>query len=337
MAKATKGGKAKKKTNEKKKRGPSDEVTLKDVNDLRPTIPDKVLNKLTKKAKTKAGQRYLDSKQPQVHEPTKQLLLLRGHHVSEKCSKILGQLALVRKPHCVFLNRRNQTRLISPMEDPSDFEYLGNKNDCSIFLMTSSTKKRPCRLVGGRLFDEKIYDLLEFDVREFNEMNCGKSTPSPVLGSKPLVLFQGVCWDINLEMQQAKNFFADLFGGYVADRLLLTGFDHAWICSAYEAQCEITGGTEVFIRLNHYYIELKKMEASKMPRVELTDIGPTFVLKSTRSRLPDKQAQKAAMRLPSQEKLKKTKNVSTNDLAETRGKVWIDKADLSTLHTPHGH
>eukprot|EP01054_Gregarina_sp_Poly1_P005417 Gregarina_sp_Poly_1__5416@NODE_2862_length_1620_cov_24_470702_g1806_i0_p1_GENE_NODE_2862_length_1620_cov_24_470702_g1806_i0NODE_2862_length_1620_cov_24_470702_g1806_i0_p1_ORF_typecomplete_len175_score24_36Brix/PF04427_18/0_0089_NODE_2862_length_1620_cov_24_470702_g1806_i0171695 len=143
-------------------------LTEESLNRLRPVANDKELLRATKQAKTKAGQRHLDSLKPQVHEETKRLLLLKGHRTSERCVKLLNALALVRKPHVRYLSQRNQLRLIEPMDNPSDFEYLGVKNESSIFAMTSSTKKRPTRLFGGRLFRDKIYDLLEFDVLDFH-------------------------------------------------------------------------------------------------------------------------------------------------------------------------
>eukprot|EP01053_Blabericola_migrator_P008281 Blabericola_migrator_1__8280@NODE_4299_length_1233_cov_55_454545_g2658_i0_p1_GENE_NODE_4299_length_1233_cov_55_454545_g2658_i0NODE_4299_length_1233_cov_55_454545_g2658_i0_p1_ORF_typecomplete_len244_score50_95Brix/PF04427_18/2_1e18_NODE_4299_length_1233_cov_55_454545_g2658_i0157888 len=243
----------------------------------------------------------------------------------------------MRKPHALYLNQRNQTKLMFPLEDPSDFEYLGTKNESSLFMMSSSTKKHPCRIFGGRLYNHKLYDLLEFDVLNFSPFKTSKGIPCPNEGSKPLVLFQGVGWELNNDMLQAKNYFADVFGGYVVDKILLTGFDHAWVCVAYEEQSKVTLQNEILIQLKHFHIALKKDPNSKLPALQLTDIGPDFTLRLGKTRLPEKAAVKAAMKLPAEEVLKKKKNQTTTDLTETRAKVYINKEDLSKLHTPHGH
>eukprot|EP01054_Gregarina_sp_Poly1_P005418 Gregarina_sp_Poly_1__5417@NODE_2862_length_1620_cov_24_470702_g1806_i0_p2_GENE_NODE_2862_length_1620_cov_24_470702_g1806_i0NODE_2862_length_1620_cov_24_470702_g1806_i0_p2_ORF_typecomplete_len126_score20_64Brix/PF04427_18/1_6e05Ycf15/PF10705_9/3_2e03Ycf15/PF10705_9/0_032_NODE_2862_length_1620_cov_24_470702_g1806_i07951172 len=118
-------------------------------------------------------------------------------------------------------------------------------------------------------------------------------------------------------MQEAKNYFADLFGGFVADKVLLTGFDHAFICSAYESFSEALQKTEILIKINHYFLKLKRGSDSRLPDITLDDIGPTLLLRLGRAQLPDKNTLNAAFLLPAEEFERKNKNIQTSKSLNT--------------------
>jgi hypothetical protein len=65
--------------------------------------------------------------------------------------------------------KKNQT--ILPFEDATSIEFFGKKNDTSLFMLTSHSKKRPNNLIMGRLFDYQLMDMMELGVEKFVAMN----------------------------------------------------------------------------------------------------------------------------------------------------------------------
>lgn len=49
---------------------------------------------------------------------------------------------------------------INPFSDPASLEFFSERNDCSLFVFGSSSKKRPHTLTLGRTFGHKILDML---------------------------------------------------------------------------------------------------------------------------------------------------------------------------------
>jgi ribosome production factor 2 len=121
--------------------------------------PTKPLDNKPKKAKT---MRILSKREPQLVENTKNTLIFKGypiiahtidandaskgiyiyigHATSQSVIDILRDISLLKKPNCKHLMRKND---ILPFEDASSLEFLASKNDCSLFVMGSHTKKRP--------------------------------------------------------------------------------------------------------------------------------------------------------------------------------------------------
>ena len=83
-------------------------------------------------------------RESQLIEGGKNLLVLRGTTSSETIAGVATDLAMLKKPNVRLLTRKND---IHPMEDASSLEFLLQKNDCSAFLFSSHSKKRPDNLV----------------------------------------------------------------------------------------------------------------------------------------------------------------------------------------------
>ncbi|CAE7566604.1 RPF2 [Symbiodinium sp. CCMP2456] len=58
-----------------------------------------------------------------------------------------------------------------PFEDSHKLEQLCKKFDHSLFAFGSSSKKRPARLILGRLFDGHLLDMQEFGVEDYKSMS----------------------------------------------------------------------------------------------------------------------------------------------------------------------
>jgi hypothetical protein len=97
-----------------------------------------------KKGKSKRIARILAKREPQLAEPPRGLLALRGSNTSETGTAALRDLVALKKPHAKVLSRKN---LVRPFEDATSIEFLAEKNDCAAFVYASNSKKRPDNLV----------------------------------------------------------------------------------------------------------------------------------------------------------------------------------------------
>jgi len=71
---------------------------------------------------------------------------------------------------------------------------------------------------------------------------------------------------------------------------------------------------------------------TKLPRLELEEMGPSLDLVIKRTKFATKEMMKAAMRTPREVKPRKVKNVSTTSFAKL-GTVHKEKQDLNTMQT----
>jgi ribosome production factor 2 len=77
-------------------------------------------------------------------ESTKNILIMKGRSSCQTVNDILKDINLLSKPHCKMLSKTND---ILPFEDVNSIEFLCGKNDSSLFMIGSHTKKRPNNLV----------------------------------------------------------------------------------------------------------------------------------------------------------------------------------------------
>ena len=110
------------------------------------------------KPKIARTKRYLDNKSPQIIENTRNTLFLRYTSSSEVLNLVLSDLASLKKPYAIKFNKGNA---IHPFEDASSLEFFGEKNDASLLVFASNSKKRPHCLTLVRLFDFKVLNMLE--------------------------------------------------------------------------------------------------------------------------------------------------------------------------------
>ena len=71
-----------------------------------------------------------------------------------------------------MLSKKNDIR---PFESINSLEFLSQKNDCSLFMVGSHSKKRPNNIVMGRLFNYQLLDMVEFGVLDYQSMDTFKT------------------------------------------------------------------------------------------------------------------------------------------------------------------
>lgn len=88
--------------------------------------------------------RILKKLEPQLVENTKRALIIKGTHTSQSIIDVLKDFSKLLKPNCKVLGRKNE---ITPFEDCNSLEFLATKNDCSLFIVGSHSKKRTNNLI----------------------------------------------------------------------------------------------------------------------------------------------------------------------------------------------
>lgn len=285
----------------------------------------KIINE--RKPKTAKGRRILRERAPKVHENAKKSLIIRGTKSNPDISNFLQELHNLRKPLDTFFAKRHDAH---PFEDIESVEKMCNKYDTSLFALGSKSKKRPFRLVLGRLFDSNVLDMQEFGVTNYMSSHKFKGQKKPMLGSKPLIIFQGAAFEQHPKLGNCKNLLLDFFRGAVADKVNLQHIDHALIFTALDS----TSIDCPTINVRHFFVNYAK-SAQKLPRVQMSEIGPRFDLSVDRERVADPQVMKLALKVPKEDKPKNVKNIKTDALGRTHGRIHLGRQDFDKIHTPH--
>eukprot|EP00435_Cladocopium_sp_Y103_P011787 s2550_g3.t1 len=205
-----------------------------------PTVPmgaDALTEVLSKrKPKTRRGKKILKDREPKVTEDAKTALIIRGARTSNDMTTLLRELHLIRTPLAMLYMRKHEEHpfedrinvtfasldhIICPLIDCSKVEVLCKKFDHALFAFGSTSKKRPSRLILGRLFDGALLDMQEFNIEDYKSMQKFRGSSKETLaGSKPLMIFHGPSFDTDERMKRVKSLLIDFFGGAVADQAM---------------------------------------------------------------------------------------------------------------------
>ena len=278
-----------------------------------------VVAKSVKERKHKI-QRFLDKRGPLLVENTKSVLVIKGHHTSLEICNVLKDIAMLTKPHCKSLNRKNE---ILPFEDASSLEFLTKKADSSLFAFGSHTKKRPHNLILGRCFDSQILDMYEFGVEDFQKIGSF-SAETKAVGSKPIFVFLGEKWENDVIYSRLQNLLIDFFRADRFEKISLKGLDHVlgWT---------ILDDGKLYFRA--YSIAFKK-SGTKIPDVELEPMGPFMTLTLRRHQLPSNDMWNMSLKQAKNVLIpKKQKSITRNNMGDKVGRVHMTKQKLDGIIT----
>ncbi|KAJ0402754.1 hypothetical protein ATCC90586_007665 [Pythium insidiosum] len=264
--------------------------------------------------------RALKDREPKLVENTKKLLVMRGNKTSEEVTKLLRDLRMLKAPEAKMMNKKND---IHPFDDETKVEFLTQKNDTSLFMVGSHTKKRPNNLVLGRTFDGHILDMMELEFTNYKSIEAFQCKSKKAPGSKPCFVFTGDLWDTHELFGKLKSLLIDVFRGTVVDSVNVKGLDHAIVCTAWKDR--------VFFR--SYSIAFKKADGVH-PRVELDEMGPRFDLHFRRHKLASADLLKAATKKPKGLAPKKIKNITRDELTGDKlGRIHLEKQDVYSMQS----
>lgn len=274
-----------------------------------------VINKI-RKAKTRKGKRFLESREPKLIEDTKNTISMRGSKANQNCIQLLKDFCLLKKPNSVYFNRKEPWH---PFEDSTNIEFMCSKNNSSLFLFANNSKKRPNNLIIGRTFDDHILDMVEFGFEDFKSLNDFKVPKIPI-GNKPIVLFSGQPFDVEHDYQRIKNLLLDLVSGPDVESIRLPGLEHVIQFVAFDGK--------IFMR--SYKVELKK-SGTRLPRIELQEMGPRVDFTVRRTHLASQDLFKRALKRPDQLRKKSVKNINKDKLGSTLGRIHMQRQNYSQL------
>ncbi|KAL3918070.1 MAG: hypothetical protein SGILL_004418 [Bacillariaceae sp.] len=303
------------------------------------------------KAKVLAGgkpakartQRYLKSIEPQLKEGAKSTLLLKGIKCSNAMGNLLKDMRAMQAPNAKLLTKKNQI-VAFDTDGQNSLEFLTTKNDCALFALASTNKKRPNNLVMGRTFDRQVLDMVELGIVRYKGIHdYGGSVPKKRLGSKPLMLFLGDLWQQDSSCQKMQNLLIDFYRGDVVDKLVVSGIDHLLLfVASYDPSSAVPGESSqqqqaqqrVVIHHHTYFCKLKKDPndpTSKVPVPYLLPCGPDVTMQIRRTQFAEPDMWKQSLKQPQGLRKKKVKNQSTNLFGEVIGRLHLETQDVEKM------
>jgi ribosome production factor 2 len=244
-----------------------------------------------KNARTK---RFLDNKAPQLHENPRTALFLKYSSTSEILNLVMTDLHSLKRPLGIKFSKKN---VIHPFEDPSSLEFFSEKNDASMMVFGSHSKKRPHCMTIVRMFDYKVLDMLELliEPETLRTLSQFKNEKARV-GLKPLIAFSGSAFESPTENAYtlAKSVLLDLFKGPDVEKVDVEGLQYIMNFSVEE---EENDEVKPIIRMRCYLIRTKKAGGS-LPKVEVEEMGPRIDFRVGRTKEADVEMLKEAMRKP---------------------------------------
>ncbi|EKM50345.1 uncharacterized protein PHACADRAFT_264974 [Phanerochaete carnosa HHB-10118-sp] len=308
----------------------------------------------TIKPKNARSKRALQAREPKEVEGPRTAIFVRGTHAGDKVQNAMKELMALKRPHAISFSKKNAVR---PFEDTSSLEFWAQKNDASLFVVGQSTKKRPGGMTFVRMFDNRVFDMLEVGIEDFVSMQEFK-TPKSTPGHKPLMHFASELFTTHPRLVQLKSFLLSFFNGEEIDGIHLAGLGHvvsvtlgptppslSSTTSATATLGAITGDVQPQgealpkVHIRSYTIRLLA-SGTRVPRVELTPMGPSLDLVLRRHQDADPELLKQALRRPKLKKQdvekglgKKQKNLEVDEMGDLRGKIHVAKQNLGKLQT----
>lgn len=278
---------------------------------------------LIKKAKTRRGKRELEKRAPKLVEDAKRLLVAQGTKTGPFLKDALTDLHRMKRFNNLAVKFSRKHDNIRPFEvgGETSLEFFCQKSDAAMFAFGTHSKKRPSDLILGRMFDGHLYDMLELGVAEFKGITAfGSANAKIQIGNKPMFIFAGDKFENEPEFKLAKSLLLDLFRGHEVDRINLKGLDNVIFVAAAAGK----------ILFRYYAVSFKK-SGSKVPRVELTQAGPSFDFDIRRTRMPPADLEKEAMKSKPKAVKKKVKNTSMDMLDGKVGRIYMPRQDVDTV------
>jgi ribosome production factor 2 len=285
-------------------------------------------------------QRYLKSIEPQLREGAKSTLLLKGIKCSQAMGNLLKDMRAMQAPNAKLLTKKNKIVAFDDVEGQQSLEFLTTKNDCALFALASTNKKRPNNLVMGRTFDHQILDMVELGILRYKSIqDYGGSVPKKRIGSKPLMLFLGDLWQDDASCKKMQNLLIDFYRGDVVEKLIVSGIDHLLVFVATQppedtSNPNLTNDPKLIIHQHTYFCKLKKNPndpSSRTPIPHLVPCGPDTTMQIRRSQFAAQDLWNLSLKQPQGLKKKKKKNHTTNIFGETVGRLHLEAQDVNKM------
>lgn len=261
------------------------------INLLKIVEADRSKLRKPKNARTK---RELAKREPLTHENTKTALLLRGTTCSSLIQELISDINALKRPFSIRFTKKNE---IHPFEDASSLEFFSQKNDASLLLFGSHSKKRPHCMTWVRCFGGQVLDMLETyvvkdTVRTLNQFKSDKCK----VGLKPLLSFSGTQFESPVANQYtlAKSIFTDFFRGGESSTVDVEGLQ---LMINFASGEDAHDGSPAKIQMRCWRI-ITKRSGQKVPRIEVEEMGPRIDFTVGRTKEAESSVWKEALKKP---------------------------------------
>lgn len=150
--------------------------------------------------------------------------------------------------------------------------------------------------------------------------------------------FASALFDTHPRYVQLKSLLMALFNGEVVASVCLPGLDHVISVTVGPASTQDPEALPT-VHLRTYTVQTQPL-GTRVPRVALTDMGPSLDLTLRRWQEADPDMYRAAMRRPTMRQQdvarglgRRTKNVEVDGMGDVRGRVHVGRQDLDRLQT----
>lgn len=192
----------------------------------------------------------------------------------------------MKKEHTTYYSRRHDTH---PFESTETLEKYCRNTDSSLFLFGSNSKKRPNNIVVGRLYEYTILDMVEFGIEgEESELLC--DLPDIPINCRPFLVFQGDRWETDETHVKLRNLLQDFFAENIqVEELEINSIKLVITFSAI--------GGKIYLRTYEVGITGEDI-LDDDGNIEVAEVAPKADLILRRSRFPDTDVWKQAVKQP---------------------------------------
>lgn len=227
-----------------------------------------------------------------MQENAKTTLFLKGTSSSSLLNDLFTDLHSLKRPHAIRFTKKNP---IHPFEDASSLEFFSQKNDASLMVFGSHSKKRPHSMTWVRCFSGQVLDMLELYVvqetartlQQFKGEKCK-------VGVKPLLSFSGSQFEnpVSNQYTLAKSMFVDFFRGAETQTIDVEGLQ---LLISFFAGEDGEDGQPAKIQMRCWRI-ITTRSGQKVPRVEVEEMGPRIDFRVGRTKEAEKGVLKEALK-----------------------------------------
>lgn len=272
------------------------------------------------------SKRVLKNKESKLVENTKTALFVPGTNSTKVLHDAMVDLSALKKP---FIKRFTKKNDIKPFEDASKLEFFAEKNDCSMLVFASSTKKRKNNLTFVRTFGYKMYDMIELMILDNLKLLQDFKKSTFAVGLKPMFTFNGGVFESHPVYKHIKSLFLDFFRGEVTDLQDVAGLKYIISITAGDHE---EGQSLPLVHFRVYTLKTYK-STQKVPRVELNEIGPRLDFSVGRREGATPEMEKEALKKARQLTPRTVKNVETDLMGDKLGRIHVGKQDLNNMQT----
>lgn len=264
------------------------------------------------------GKKEILKREAKIVEDAKVAICIKGSTASQYANDAMKDLYMLKKPDAALMQKKNA---VLPFEDVTPIEKFCQKSNASLFMFVSHNKKRPHNLVMGRTFEHNLLDMIELGIENYKSLKEFK-VDKIASGLKPMLVFNGELFENNHQYGRIQNLLVDMFQREPVPNIRLQGLEHVLSFTAFE--------NKIYLRS---YKTLLKKSGTRIPRIELVEIGPRMDFTIRRIKFASDDLFKQSCKKPKALKVKKKKNIAVDNLGSKLGTIHLGVQKIGTIQT----